>query len=189
MTGLVLCGGQSRRMGADKGLLKNKDAISWAQLACDKLHLFCETVYVSVNPAQTDYAALFPKNRLIKDDAALSVKGPLLGMLSAFKQLPEEDIFVLACDIVDMTTDLLSDLYNFYKPDSGDIFIYRNRNFPEPLCGIHTRQALAYMDHFTERPGNTNYSIRFFLAKLNVVYLDIPEEQQQCFMNHNYPVH
>ena len=36
LTGIILCGGESRRMGRDKGLLE-KDGVTWAQYMADKL--------------------------------------------------------------------------------------------------------------------------------------------------------
>jgi molybdopterin-guanine dinucleotide biosynthesis protein A len=188
MTGLVLCGGQSRRMGTDKGMLKNKNNITWAALAYDKLHSLCKHVYVSVNHSQNNYATIFPKDILIKDNVLLPVKGPLLGLLSAYKQFPGEDFFVLACDLADMTTKVMSDLYNYYKSNDGDVFIYRNENTPEPLCGIYTKQALSYINnHFIEHPDEENYSMLYFLDKLNVRYINLLREQKRFFMNYNHP--
>lgn len=188
MTGLILCGGQSRRMGTDKGLLKNKDNVAWASLAFDKLRPFCESVYVSVNPVQRDYTKIFPKALLIEDDVSVHVKGPLLGLLSAFMRLPQEDIFVLACDLVDMDRVTLLNLYSCYEPDVADVFLYRNRNFPEPLCGIYTKRGLARIHQIVQKSGDTSYGIRYFLTGLNVLYLDLPELQQRCFRNYNYPL-
>ena len=51
MIGVVLCGGQSTRMGSDKGLMKYK-SFSFAELAISKLAEFIEQVVLSVNAAQ-----------------------------------------------------------------------------------------------------------------------------------------
>ncbi|GGH03134.1 NTP transferase domain-containing protein [Pedobacter zeae] len=49
MLGIVLCGGQSLRMGTDKGLLIHQDKL-WAQVAADKLSVLDLLVNFSVNP-------------------------------------------------------------------------------------------------------------------------------------------
>ena len=48
MLGIVLCGGQSLRMGKDKGLLK-LEAKTWAQTAIDKIAVLNFPVKISVN--------------------------------------------------------------------------------------------------------------------------------------------
>ncbi len=47
MIGLILCGGQSSRMGSDKGLLK-LEAKTWAQTAIDKMEILHIPVKISV---------------------------------------------------------------------------------------------------------------------------------------------
>ena len=51
MLGVVLCGGQSSRMGTDKGLIK-LNANTWAQAAVDKMLLLKLKVVLSVNATQ-----------------------------------------------------------------------------------------------------------------------------------------
>ena len=79
MTGIILCGGQSSRMGSDKGLLK-LEANTWAQTAVDKLSILGIPVKLSVNRQQlNDYAKVFAADDLFVDAASLELHGPLLG--------------------------------------------------------------------------------------------------------------
>ena len=56
MLGIILCGGQSSRMGSDKGLLK-LEAKTWAQTAIDKMTVLNIPVKISVNNQQySEYA-------------------------------------------------------------------------------------------------------------------------------------
>ena len=65
MLGLILCGGQSQRMGSDKGLMKLHEK-SWAQLAADKLAAAGIPVKLSVNEQQLSlYADIFSKDELL----------------------------------------------------------------------------------------------------------------------------
>ena len=137
MLGIILCGGQSSRMGSDKGLLK-LEANTWAQTAIDKMTTLNIPVKISVNSKQyNDYAAVFPSTDLVTDDATLSLKGPLLGVLSSHLKFPDEDLFILACDMPLMEPSLLNKIYTQYQQEpSFDAYVFTNEEEPEPLCGI-----------------------------------------------------
>jgi molybdopterin-guanine dinucleotide biosynthesis protein A len=51
MTGLLLCGGKSSRMGSDKGLL-SAEGITWAATAYNKLSTVASLIFISVNDEQ-----------------------------------------------------------------------------------------------------------------------------------------
>src|SRR5215472_5246904 len=91
LLGVVLCGGESRRMGRDKGLLL-KDGVPWAKYVGQRL-FGCTEVFYSINSRQREaYSELFPANRLIVD--ALDIPGPLNGLLSAHRLMPGPDILL-----------------------------------------------------------------------------------------------
>lgn len=115
MLGVVLCGGQSSRKGTDKGLIK-LNANTWAQAAVDKMLLLKLKVVLSVNATQyNDYQSIFNTAQLIIDNDDLLVRGPLAGVLSVHLQYPEEDSFVLACDMPLMETNMLPQLLLAYR--------------------------------------------------------------------------
>ena len=59
MVGIILCGGQSLRMGSDKGLLKS-EAKTWAQTGIDKIAALIIPVKISVNNQEyTQYAEVY----------------------------------------------------------------------------------------------------------------------------------
>ena len=143
MLGVILCGGQSSRMGSDKGLLK-LEANTWAQTAIDKMTTLNIPVKISVNSKQfPDYAAVFPSTDLITDDAMLPLKGPLLGVLSSHLKFPDEDLFILACDMPLMEPFLLNNLYVKYQQEpTFNAYVFTNEGEPEPLCGIYKAKVL-----------------------------------------------
>ena len=142
LMGVILCGGESRRMGRDKGLLQ-KDDIPWAKHMADKLMANGLPVVFSINASQADtYALALPGARLVVDNMAAG--GPLKGLLSVHEQFPDKDLLLLACDMIDMDAATIERLMEAYLTDDAHAFYaYREGDFFEPLCAIYTSAGLA----------------------------------------------
>lgn len=186
MTGIVLCGGKSSRMGRDKGLLETTGS-NWARLAFDKLSALDIPVKVSVNKNQyAEYAKTFPAETLVQDNESLLVKGPLSGVLSCHLALPGEDLFVLACDMPLMKVSLMQQLYLLYKePSPHSVFIFSNDKEPEPLCGIYKAIGLSLIMSLLQSNRLTKYSMKFSLGFLQVKTIKADAEQQKYLSNFN----
>lgn len=177
--GLVLCGGQSSRMGQDKGQLRHQGH-SWAERAGALLAQLHLPVYYSINEKQRfTYPETVP---LIVDDPSLQIGGPLKGLLSAHAQHPQADIFVLACDMRDMILPPLAYLYSMRGPNTVTIFTQQEQD--EPLAGIYPASCLAALyQHPLSR-----HSMHFALQQVPVQRLALPQKWQQAFANFNAPV-
>ncbi len=187
MIGLILCGGQSERMGTDKGLIKSAEK-TWAQTAADKMALLNIPVIFSINKKQQDlYAKIFSQNELIVDNDMLDLKGPLLGVLSCHLAFPGEDLFVLACDMLYMKTDLLVKLLEKYQQQIADAYIFSNDVKAEPLCGIYTDRSLSYVSDLYKTKKLHTYSMKFILEQLNVCAVPLEDEEKKYFQNFNSP--
>lgn len=196
MTGVILCGGQSNRMGSDKGLLKAplpqqggylNQANTWAQTAVDKLAEFQLPVVISVNKNQyTDYATIFSAQQLITDNDSLQLKGPLAGLLSVHLQHPSEDLLLLACDMPLMETDLLKELLNVYQQyNTADAFVYTNDGEPEPLCGIYKAIGLKHILQLYQSNQLPKHSMKYMLEHVNTHFIPLTDDKKKCFRNFN----
>ena len=104
LNGVVLCGGQSSRMGSDKSkLLLNGKSLD--ELAFSKLQLFCHEVYFSINNSQNDLSYKISLLDLYEN------QGPLSGILSSYYYL-ETSLLVLAVDMPLITKNTLENLIN-----------------------------------------------------------------------------
>ncbi len=186
MLGIILCGGQSSRMGSDKGLLVH-EAKTWAQTAYDKLSGINIPIKFSVNEKQqVDYAKVFETEVLIVDDAALDIHGPLLGVLSVHLQNPDDDLFLLACDLPLMETNLIKELFALYQQSKKyEAYIFTNNKEQEPLCGIYTAAALQKIILLQKKNQLTKHSMKFILSKLIVCEIALHENQKVYFRNFN----
>jgi molybdopterin-guanine dinucleotide biosynthesis protein A len=186
MLGVVLCGGQSTRMGTDKGLI-NVQQGTWAQNTEQKLSGLSLPVVFSVNSDQHNlYRNSLPLASLIHDDPSLSMKGPLLGVLSVHLHNPKEDLFILACDMPLMETFLLKELSEaYFQNNSKDAFIFSIQGEAEPLCGIYTARILAsFLSLYTEGLLN-RYSMKYLLEQINVLMIPAPAAYEKYFTNVN----
>jgi len=186
MLGIVLCGGQSLRMGTDKGLLNHHDKL-WAQVAYDKLSSLDLLVKFSINLSQQKtYTDYFEKEKLITDHPSLDIRGPLLGVLSAHLSHPTEDLFLLACDMLLMETRLLQGvLHSFKTDDTFDAYIFTKNDQQEPLCGIYKSQALKKKLFMLERSALVNHSMKYVLGNLRVCEIMVDEADYCYFGNFN----
>ncbi len=203
MLGVILCGGDSKRMGRDKGLIpaaartwaaetgaaENRAPETWAALAAKKMMALGIPVVLSVNERQLPtYASVFSRDWLIPDDPTLSVKGPLAGLLSVHGQAPFEDLFVLACDLPLMEPVLLQALFSrrSARTDS-QAYVYTIDGEHEPLCGIYTADGLAKITGLYRAQRLVKHSMKYALEQLSVDCLAVPEDKRRCFENFNYP--
>jgi molybdenum cofactor guanylyltransferase len=186
MLGVILCGGQSSRMGSDKGLLK-LHASTWAQTAVDKIAMLQLPVILSVNPAQyAAYNSIFSNLPLITDNDSLQLKGPLCGVLSVHMQYPSEDLLVLACDMPLMEPGILNELIAVYQQDEkSDAVVFTNNTEPEPLCSIYKQKSLAHILHLYHTGQLPKHSMKYMLEHVAAHFIPLPDDKKKYFRNFN----
>src|SRR4051812_42959899 len=126
MIGVILCGGQSTRMGFDKGLIEC-GSLTWVELAMGKLAEVNLPTVLSLNDSQyKQYINKFAKISIITDDHSIEVNGPLKGILSVHLQMPSDDLLVLACDMPSMDKEVLKYLINESSNGDGEAFVFED---------------------------------------------------------------
>ena len=188
MKGVVLSGGQSSRMGTDKGLMIHNDQY-WAEIALNKLAGLGIPSGVSVSASQKSaYGVLPAYTVLYTDQSVLDVHGPLLGVLSAHVCFPEEDLFILACDLLLISHEELEQLYQVYREKPQyEAFIFTKKDEPEPLCGVYTSKGLKKIKTLLDEGGLIRHSMKFVLSRLAVYKIPLTAENQLHFKNFNDP--
>ena len=130
INGLILSGGLSTRMGEDKRLIKYHDKTQ-EQYLFDLLTPYCSEVYVSINQSQqTDLPHIFDLN--------LSVKSPIVGIVSAFDKNSETAWLVVACDMPFINQEVIEHLIKHRNPEKfATAFENPEEHFPDPLLTIY----------------------------------------------------
>lgn len=132
LSGLVLMGGRSRRMGEDKALLDYKGRPQALQAAHDLLAL-CRDVHLSM---RADQEIPLPPGMSRLVDRFLDF-GPLGGILSAFEAAPRSAWLVVACDMPMLGPDTLQKLVEGRNPwKAATALRDPAKSFPEPLAAI-----------------------------------------------------
>lgn len=93
--GLVMCGGQSYRMGADKSMLQYYNKPQRYHVY-DMLLPFCENVFISCNKEQA--TGIDKGYNFIEDAPLYNDIGPMAALLSAFTLHPQKNLLLIGCD-------------------------------------------------------------------------------------------
>ena len=180
LLGVVLCGGESKRMGSDKGL-SEKNGKTWVKIIAEKLVSLNIPVVVSINEQQSEsYSRLFSPNELIVDN--IDIHGPLKGLLSVHRVYSNKDILLMACDIIDMDNQTLTHLIDQYNSQDFEFFVYQE-NYAEPFCAIYTSQGLKPVLEQARNHSLSTFSFQTILDKGKT--LRIPITTKSSFRNYN----
>jgi len=132
--GLVLAGGQSRRMGRDKALLV-RDGKSQLRHIALLLDAVTDRIFVSARADQKDDPERSQFETIVDryDDM-----GPIAGVLSAMDEHPEADWLVIACDLPNIDNTTLQFLIEHRSAEHPfTAFRSSHDELPEPLCAIY----------------------------------------------------
>lgn len=183
LLGVVLCGGESKRMGSDKGLMV-ADGKTWAEHIAEKLTVLNIPVVVSINEQQQDlYSQIFSQAQLIVDN--VDINGPLKGLLSVHQQFPSNDIVLMACDLMDMDQSTLHNLIKHYSDKQHgefDFYVY-HEDFAEPFCAIYTARGLRPVLEKARMHALLKFSFQNLLEEGNT--FRIPTYNKSAFKNYN----
>lgn len=145
--GLVLSGGQSRRMGRDKALLERGGKTALGR-AVELLARHVERVFVSVRPDQAGDAERRRYDQVV--DAYTGI-GPAAGILSALEAYPEVSWLVLACDLPNVDDATIEFLLRHRSERPFTAFRSSHDGLPEPLCAIYRPAARPLVAAFVQQ--------------------------------------
>lgn len=145
--GLVLAGGDSRRMGKDKALLQRDGETQLAHIVA-LLERVTERVFVSARREQQDDPE---RNRFTQIIDSYEDIGPIAGILSALEAQPQADWLVVACDLPNVdeqTLRFLLDNRSAAQPFTA--FRSSYDELPEPLCALYRAGSHRILHEFID---------------------------------------
>jgi len=162
LTGLVMCGGKSTRMGTDKALMNYHGEPQFIYMY-RMLKTFMGGVFISCNKDQVEMMnAGYP---FIPDSEKYSNAGPMTGLLSAFHQFPDQPFMVMGCDYPMIDDDIIVALMKA-RDDQYDAVCYHDdtTGFDEPLVAIYESSCHPLLETFYK---NGQTSLQQFLKAIN----------------------
>jgi molybdenum cofactor guanylyltransferase len=150
LSGLVLAGGKSKRMGFDKGSIQ-WHAKEQQYYVADILQEVCETVFISCREDQQNDVN---KNYRTLTDTFTGL-GPFGAILSAFREQPDSAWLVVACDLPLLNIETLQLLKSGRNVSSmATAFESPFNNFPEPLITIWEPRSYPVLLSFLSQGYN-----------------------------------
>jgi molybdopterin-guanine dinucleotide biosynthesis protein A len=161
VTGVVLAGGKSKRMGLDKAsiVIDGKQMIMYVINALREA--FSDILIVAKNA--DDFRV--PGVKAIGD--CVEGHGPLVGIYSALSVCDTPYCFVVACDMPCADSNLIK--WMVTACDGYDIFIPRLGSYLEPLFALYSRRCMAPIRDSLARG---DYRVRSIFSKVNIGYAD-----------------
>lgn len=146
ITGIILSGGKSTRMGENKSLMIIKDRTVIEHVSDLMESIFSKVILISNNPDEYKFLDLD-----IYQDIFFR-KGPLAGIHSGLSYSSTEQNFIISCDIPFMTSEMITYLTD-YKTEKP-VTVAKADGFIQQLCGRYDKRCLHLAENILK--GNEN---------------------------------
>jgi len=178
ITGILLAGGKSKRMGTEKGMIPLGECMLY-QYPLRVLESFTDTILISTcKPLEIP-----EKYEQVCDE--IPGIGPMGGLYTCLKQSQSELNMVLPYDLPMVNSDLFRHLLR-YTNDFDVVIPAAEPGKQEPLCGIYKKSALTAMKEMIDEE---NYAIHQLLPRVRsrVLVMDpsLPFYHEMLFSNVN----
>ena len=172
ITGIILAGGKSTRMGEDKSNKLYK-GIPFLQHIIEAMKKVTNKIIIITNNAcHTKFG--YPCFSDIVPD-----QGPIGGIYTALYHASTEKNMILSCDVPFITYDILNNLIKQYDP-TYDIIAYQNT----PLVALYHRSTL---NTFLKSIETKHLRLRDVLTTLRVKNIYIKKNMAPYIVNINTP--
>jgi molybdenum cofactor guanylyltransferase len=150
VTGVVLAGGQGRRMGGvDKGLqaLRGKPMVAWV---IERFRPQVDELLVNANQNLETYTALGYR---VIPDAIGGYAGPLAGLHRALSEAHYPLVATVPCDSPFLPHDLVERLREGLEHESAELAVARTGEQPHPVFCLCRTSLLPGLTAFLESGG------------------------------------
>lgn len=170
ITGILLAGGQGRRMGGvDKGLqlLRGKPM---AQHVIDRFAPQVDELLINANQNIEQYQGLGYR---VIPDAIGGFVGPLAGLHRGLSEAAHPLVVTAPCDSPFLPLDLVAKLHAALDQQNAELAVARTGDQPHPVFCLCRKSVLGSLTAFLESGGR---KIDWWYAQLKVADVDFVDE-------------
>jgi molybdopterin-guanine dinucleotide biosynthesis protein A len=164
MDALILAGGENRRFLFHKGLAEICGS-KIIEITSSLLKKHFNKVWLSTNSPEIFFYLGLP---MIGD--IVNFRGPLTGIFSALACTGAGELFVTACDMPFISSEVINLIKGSYSGQDAVIPVFGGR--PQPLLGVYSNKTRGLME---EKIKAKSMRIRDLLHDIDVYYI---EEQE-----------
>ncbi len=144
ISGVILAGGKSSRMGEDKAL-KTFNNISLIEYTIKKIQHQVNSITINTNQNLDDYKKFgYP----LIEDLSPEHLGPLSGIYSSLKKIKTNWAFFSACDTPYLPKDIVARLYNQALAQNDLIAVVETNNKIQPLVLLVHKELTENLNNF-----------------------------------------
>ena len=182
MTGILLAGGKSARMGKDKALLPFGDGTVLEHLGKLFDSIFEQTLILVSD--RTNYISLdLPVNLFFED--LVKNRGPLGGLSTGFAYAEYPHCFVATCDMPLIHESFIRGMIQAWKTEAADALCVQNPEGRwEPFPAIYKRENRSLIRILMDLG---HLSMHRLLEVISVDGWDMPEKYRNLMINMNTP--
>ncbi len=179
ISGLVLAGGRSSRMGRDKALIQIGDR-TMLEHSIEQLQQQCDELWVSC--AADDNYPIAAGVRRVADNRS-GFLGPLAGIEAALRHIQGDYLLTAPCDCMDIPANLAEALLSETQKQGCPIAYASNRDGDQYLCALIHREVLADLSHYLDQGERR---VGAFYRQQGACMVS-QTQWQPCFFNINTP--
>ena len=178
VTGVVLAGGQGRRMGSvDKGLVV-LDGKPMVRHVLERFAPQVDEVLINANQHHDEYAAL--GHRVISDTIG-GFAGPLAGLHVALGVAAHALVATVPCDSPFLPADLVSRLRAALEAGNAQLAVARTFEQPHPVFALVKKDVLPHLTRFLDAGGRKIDAWYATLSTIEVAF----DDEADAFRNIN----
>ena len=178
ITGLVLAGGQGRRMGSvDKGLVV-LDGRPMVAHVLERFSPQVDDILINANQHAAEYAAF---GHPVVADAIGGYAGPLAGLHVGLTHARNPLVATVPCDSPFLPADLVARLTAALQAEDAELAVARTFDQPHPVFALVRRAVLPHLSRFLDGGGR---KIDAWYASLKAIEVAFDDEAD-AFRNIN----